>query len=257
MIDSSRFLTPYDVISVLGGQGFDPSVLLSIIQTVTDDAERESSAFSILDRRKQLNQLMAVLNDCLSNERICLTPEQLHSLASVNSAVVSFMISGIKNHMQDFQSFVLYIVKNKLYDFEKLKYDVQAILSNDSSQFTQFDQLVLFNCVQSSMTVNDVLPLFSQVPEMFSMIYKDKAHDLIAEVNAELMSIELDDVIKIIFESTKKRALSAFIKDRNVSAALDIYTESFDKLLGYGTFDIDTYLDKACDSLVDLEEVIS
>lgn len=257
MIDVTSFLTPYDIFSTLGSQGFDTSTLLTLLHSVTDDAERESSAFLILERRRKLHKLKKHLESCSNNEKINLTQEQLHDVKIVNGALVSFMVSGINEHLQDFQMLILSLVKNKMYDFVRLKEDVQAILCNDISQLTEFRQLVLFNFVQESVTVSDILPLFELANDAFSMVYKEKAQDLIAETNAELMSVELDDILQIIFDTTKKKALSVFVHDRSTDAALRIYIDCFDRLLNYEIFDVDKYIDKACNSLIDLEEVIS
>lgn len=257
LIDTTGFLTPYDIFSMLGGQAFDTASMLKKLEFVKDDAIRENTALTIFERRKVLSGLKSVLTPCLRNEKIRLTAEQLNDLQSVNSATAAFVLTNVFNHVEDFQCFVMQIVKGKLYDYEVFKTDAFAMLTSKKEDLHQkLECCALNNFAPVEVTAIDVIPLFKQDKGLFQSVYADTASKLIAEIECELNSITIDELVQIAFSVCEKKALSAYIAEKSVDAAIKVYTDYFKKLLGYEIFDVEKYIDLACESLINLEEVI-
>ena len=110
--------------------------------------------------------------------------------------------------------------------------------------------------LRSSLNWNDFISLYAKVPNWFQFIDSSTAQKWSESISIELDLITVTELVDIIFDTCKKKALSSFVHDHNVNETLNVYIECFEKILSYELFDVDPYLDKASKSLVDLEEVI-
>lgn len=257
MIDLDSFLTPLDILFELGGQSCSTQNMLRQALDCKDDCRRESIIYEILTRRKLLYDFISFMSDCKGNDTINFSDTDLQDIHYSNQIVTAFVTCGIENHRTEFLTYVTMIIKNKLFDYEALKKDVHFILEEPNYETSSFQQCLLHEAMKSQLHFVDILSAFSKYRSLFSKVCSNQAQMWIEEATSELVSIQIDDIIKILYEITKKRALSKFAESRDVSSALEIYTKCFLKILDYEMFDYEKYLDLASESLISLGEVIS
>lgn len=245
-----------DVALELGGQQINMSTLLKKAKDSEDDALREKQAFTILEHRKLLHDFKKALDTNKDNELASVPEKDLNNLDVANSGIVALAALNLSEdkNITALKGFTMKLIHSKFYDTTKIKQDCTILLS-DQVELT-LQSAIAIQILRSSLNWNDFISLYAKMPNWFQFIDSSTTQKWSESISIELDLITVTELVDIIFDTCKKKALSSFVHDHNVNETLNIYIECFEKILSYELFDVDPYLDKASKSLVDLEEVI-
>lgn len=252
MIDTSELLSFSGIVSELGDSEFNLSRSAGNINLINEDVKREEYAYSILKRYKMLTGLKSALSTC--DEQF--DSNSFDSLADVNAKLFALAISKLsdENKMNSMKMYLIDLMHSKKYDTSKIKSDCQILMSADTPQSLTDD--IMKRALLSEMNLTDLTRVFERHPELFTKIGLDDCARISAQIDQQINDVNIKQVLDAIFAVCKKRALSVFITTRDDDAAIKIYTDCFDKILSYVKTDITEYIEKASDSLVEIEEVV-
>lgn len=245
-----------DIVFGVGCQQFSMSLLLQKAATVKDDAKREGYAFKILERRKLLTSFMEDLQNACNRSISDISIPDLKDVSIANACITSLTICNLseKQNVELFKSFIIKIVQCGYYDVTKIKQECSILLGDQKD--LSFDDEVLYRMLQKTIPYNDLIELYKKEPSLFSFVFPEDAKRMIQAIKVELSLIEIEQIVEIIYETCKKRALSALVQSKDADNALQIYVNCFNRILEFEEFDVEKYVDKASDSLVSLEGVI-
>lgn len=245
-----------DLVFAMGCQQFNMALLLQKLQKMTDDARREALALEILKRRKLLRSFKDDLQNAKAHSITEIAKSDLRDIEVANACVTALAICDIsqEKNLKILKDFIIKIVQSNYYDVTKLKKDCQVILSENTELSFQNDAIV--RMMHKSISYNDLIMLYEKAPSWFKFVFRENAESMMQAISIDLSLIEIDQLIAIIFETCKKRALSVFVKSKDADSALQVYIDCFKQILDYEEFDIDKYVDLASDSLINLEGVI-
>lgn len=256
MINITRLLSFSDIVSDLGGRAFTLSAVVGKLAELQEDAVREKVAFDILARVRLLTGFLETLKTNRQLTPDTLIDEDFSDLIKMNAAILAFAISDIsvKENVEMLQSFLIKLVRSKKYDVSKLKQDCQIIMGDNSE--LEYRERLMKELVSTPIPYNDVLPLYEGFPELFTYLDAGSTDVMSAAVTADIKSINIYDVIEVIYGICQRRALSEYVQSGSPNAAINVYSVQFSRVLEFVDVDLEQYLDRATDSLISIEEVM-
>lgn len=256
MIDTTRLLSFSDIIPNLGGRTFTLSAVVGKLAEFREDTVREKVAFDILARVRLLTSFLEELKTNRQLTPDTLMDEDFSDLTKMNATVLAFTISdiSIKENVEMLQSFLIKLVRSKKYDVSKLKQDCQIIMGDNSE--LGYHERLMKELMSTSIQYSDVLPLYEGFPKLFTHLDVCSTDVMSAAVIADIKSINIYDVIEVIYDICQRRALSEYVQSGSPDAAINIYSAQFNRVLEFVDVDLEQYLDRATDSLISIEEVM-
>lgn len=258
MIDLSNLISFESVVNEFGSQAFNmASVLDRINDIVENDSKQEIYAIKTLDRYK----LITDFRDFLKSECVSDTPDletdDFFNVERLNAVIVAFAVSDLskEDNLEAYKNFIMKLVKSKKYDCTKLKTDCSLLLGDDTE--LDFHLALVKRTLKSELSYTDLIPLFLQNRRMMRLLCRHDAEMFISEIEKDLSEFDVKSLLDIVYNISKKKALSEFVQTKDRRTTLQIFKTCFAQLLEYGDFDIYAYVDDACDSIASLEEVIS
>lgn len=231
-------------------------IMKRITSITENDVLRERLSFELLERRKLLQEFIAVLRCGPGKSFSELGSADMQDIEVLNAEITALAISDLSlpENINELKEFVIKLLKEGCYKPERIKQDCTLLLSE--SKPDDFRDMLALGILTSQVNACDVVQLFSRNQKLFTMVHEKDAVRLILELEAELSAVDIYNITDILYDIAKKKSLSGFVHTRSNELVVRSFADFFVKLLGYEEFNYEKYLDDASSCLAKLEEVI-
>lgn len=248
-------MTISDVVFALGSADFEASAVLLKASQLNDTSKVKELSLKILAYEKTYADMLKALN--APAKRIqSLTSEDYRSLRLMNSAIISFTIRDMSKdqNVAELKSFFVGINAGYGADISRIREDVKAFMQGNKLSFRQ---QVVKEVMRKELSVNDIIPVFMQVPDALLFIPDDERGRFIFDIEQRRNNVSISRTVDMFYDCVKRDALSSFAKYKDADLTLSEFIAGIKEITRYVKIDVEKYVERAATDLVTFEEVIT